>query len=50
MEQVNHMKNDLDNRIHVELQNYNLFSLPLEYDESNTSQLLPCKVSFIFEL
>ena len=42
MDQVNRMKNDLDNRINNDLQNFNLFSLPLDY--YNEEELLPCKV------
>ncbi|KOX73523.1 Dynein heavy chain 10, axonemal, partial [Melipona quadrifasciata] len=36
VDQVNRMKNDLDNRINNDLQNFNLFSLPLRYHEEET--------------
>lgn len=42
VDQVNHMKSDLDNRINNDLQSYNLFSLPLRIYDSE--ELLPCKV------
>lgn len=42
VDQVNHMKSDLDNRINNDLQSYNLFSLPLRI--CNSEELLPCKV------
>nr|XP_033194235.1 dynein heavy chain 10, axonemal-like [Bombus vancouverensis nearcticus] len=44
VDQVNHMKSDLDNRINNDLQSYNLFSLPLRI--CNSEELLPCKVYF----
>ncbi|KAK1133358.1 hypothetical protein K0M31_011173 [Melipona bicolor] len=44
VDQVNRMKNDLDNRINNDLQNFNLFSLPLRYYEEE--ELLPCKTYF----
>ncbi|XP_076621651.1 dynein heavy chain at 89D [Colletes latitarsis] len=44
MDQINHMKKDLDNRISHDLQSYNLFSLPLKLYE--TKELLPCKTYF----
>lgn len=40
--QVDHMKNDLDSRINSELKSYNLFSLSPELYEDK--ELLPCKV------
>lgn len=48
VEQLNHIKNDLDNRIFNGLQNYDLFSLPTKYydDENQLIILLPCKVFF----
>lgn len=42
VDQVNHMKSDLDNRINNDLQSYNLFTLPLRI--YNSEELLPCKV------
>ncbi|KAF3425259.1 hypothetical protein E2986_13407 [Frieseomelitta varia] len=44
VDQVNRMKNDLDNRINNDLQNFNLFSLPLNYYKEE--ELLPCKTYF----
>ncbi|KZC13452.1 Dynein heavy chain 10, axonemal [Dufourea novaeangliae] len=44
MDQVNHMKNDLDKRITADIQRYNLFCLPSEKFESDV--ILPCKVYF----
>lgn len=48
VEQLNHIKNDLDNRIFNDLQNYDLFSLPNKYydNENELITLLPCKVFF----
>lgn len=48
MDQVNHVKLDLDNRITTELQTYNLFLLPSHL--CNSDELIPCKVrvEFIF--
>lgn len=43
MDQVNHMKKDLDNRINNELQSYNLFSLSPEM-YTDDLELLSCKV------
>ncbi|XP_026670097.1 dynein heavy chain 10, axonemal [Ceratina calcarata] len=44
VDQVNHMKADLDNRINNEMQTYNLFSLWPELGES--TELLQCKTYF----
>lgn len=48
VEQLNHIKSDLDNRIFNELQNYDLFSLPTKYynEENELIVLLPCKIFF----
>ncbi|CAL7939586.1 unnamed protein product [Xylocopa violacea] len=44
VDQVNHMKADLDNRINTELQTYNLFSLaPEQYKQG---ELMQCKTYF----
>ncbi|XP_076380407.1 dynein heavy chain at 89D [Megalopta genalis] len=43
IDQVNHMKNDLNNRIFSEMQRYNLFSLSSELPEGD---FLPCKTYF----
>ncbi|XP_076299609.1 dynein axonemal heavy chain 10-like [Lasioglossum baleicum] len=46
IDQINHMKADLDNRIFSEMQRYNLFSLSA-YPAEEEGSFLPCKTYFL---